>query len=118
MNSEFKPPIGTKLWWVGMEYENPNWVWKICEREVTAVRATQWFNDENPSRQIFLSGLTSFEGENWFDDDFQVMKEYDGTEWHCTGYMCDTVFETKDEAEKYLNWEIEYEKRKESENED
>ena len=48
--------------------------WEMCEREVTAVRMTQWFNDDKPLRQIFLSGLTSYEGENWFDDEYQIMK--------------------------------------------
>ena len=109
MNSEFKHPIGTKLWWVGMDFDShcdSEWAWSICEREVTAVRETKWFNDKEPYRQIFLSGLTSYEGENWFDDEFQICKESDGSEWFCSGYMCDSVFETKDEAEKYLQWEI------------
>ena len=108
----FKHPLGTKLWWVGMEYENQEWVWKIVEREVTAVRTTQWFNEEKPCKQIFLSGMISYEGEYWYDDEFQIMKECDGTEWHCAGYMCDAVFETKEEAEKYLQWDIDYQKKR------
>ena len=117
MNNDFKHPIGTKVWWVGMDFDRHcDCKWKICEREVTAVRMTQCFNDKEPFRQIFLSGLSSYEGENWFDDEFQIAKEYDGSEWFCSGYMCDTIFNTKEEAEKYLQFEIDYE-RKENENE-
>lgn len=107
MNNEFVHPIGARVWWVGMVFVNGgDFKWEMCEREVTAVRMTQWFNDDKPLRQIFLSGLTSYEGENWFDDEYQIMKESDGSEWHCSGYMCDVIFDTRDEAERYLNWEI------------
>jgi hypothetical protein len=114
----FKHPLGTKLWWVGFESETDsafksNYTWKKREREVVATRI--FMDKEETTKQIFLSGLTSYEGENWFDDDFQIMKECDGTEWHCAGYMCDTVFETKEEADKYLQWELDYQKKKENE---
>lgn len=115
----FKHPLGTKLWWVGMEIETGEafksyCVWKKCEREVVATRI--YMNKEETIRQIFLSGLTSYEGENWFDDDFQIIKENDGgTEWFCTGYMNDYVFETEEEAERCLRWELDYQKKKEDE---
>ena len=112
MNSDFKHPIGTHVWWVGYEYDNEvhKFVWKMCEREVTAIRTTLCKGDNKTHRQIFLSGLKSYEGENWFDDEYQTLKETDGTVWHCSGYMCDTVFDTEDEAKRYLEWELKQQK--------
>lgn len=98
--NEFEHPIGTKVWWVGMEYVT-DCSYVMCEREVVGVRETLFKDEEKPFKQIFLSGLTSYEGENWFADEFQTMIEFD-TEWHCSVVDNDCVFETEDEALRYL----------------
>lgn len=114
MNNDFEHPIGTKVWWVGMTIKSDGtWEWSMCEREVTVIRKTMWFNDEKPYKQIFVSGLPCYEGDNWFDDEFQTMREHDGTEWHCSCYMCDVIFETKNEADKYMQW-LERERQQEN----
>ena len=97
--NEFEHPIGTKVWWVGMDFVG-DVLWVIQEREVVACRTTTWKDDDKPHKQIFLSGLTSYEGENWFDDEYQTMNEF-GTEWFCSCCDCDCLFDTLDEAQRY-----------------
>lgn len=104
MNDEFIHPIGTKVWWVGMDFVS-DVLWVIRERKVVACRTTTWEDCDKPLKQIFVSGLTSYEGENWFDDEYQTMKEFD-TDWHCSCFDGDCLFDTLDEAQRYYELKI------------
>lgn len=94
---EFKHPLGSKVWWVGMELEKEGWKWYIQEREVRSVRV--YVDKDGISKKIFLTGLTSYEGENWYDDEFRPIEIAEGVE--LMGAIGeDYIFDTKEDAEK------------------
>lgn len=99
---EFKHPLGSKVWWVGMELKKEGWKWYIQEREVRSVRVYVDWN--GISKKIFLTGLTSYEGENWYDDEFDKLDIVDGVNlggvelYGAVGE--DYIFDTKEDAEK------------------
>ena len=94
---EFNHPLGSKVWWVGMELEKEGWKWYIQEREVRSVRV--YVDKDGISKKKFLTGLTSYEGENWYDDDFRPIEIAEGVE--LVGAIGeDYIFDTKEDAEK------------------
>lgn len=95
---EFKHPLGSKVWWVGMELLlKEGFKWFIVERKVKCVRV--YIDNNKLSRQIFLEGLTSYEGENWYNDEFEKLNIAEGLELYgAVGE--DYIFDTKDDAKK------------------
>lgn len=104
---EFKHPIGSSVWWVGMEYDDSadtrdGFVMKMVKREVIATRITT--TKDESEKQIFLSGLTSYEGENWFDDEFNdvAIRSEGGECVMCSCCAIDGIFNNEEDARKYL----------------
>ena len=98
----FAHPIGTKVWWVGYELSKEpdgGFDWIIKEMEVSLNRTT--YCENKIYKQIFLSGLSSYEGENWFDDAFSPHPNM--PEVMCSGQGLDYVFDTEEDARKYLD---------------
>ena len=99
---EFKHPIGSKVWWVGMELEKEGFKWYMVEREVRSVRV--YVDKDGISKKIFLTGLTSYEGENWYDDEFEKLYIANGVNSCGVELYCaigeDYIFDTKEDAEK------------------
>lgn len=94
---EFKHPIGSKVWWVGMELEKEGFKWYIVEREVKSVRV--YVDKDGISKKIFLTGLTSYEGENWYNDEFEKLNIAEGLELYgAVGE--DYIFDTENDAKK------------------